>query len=128
MYLSVRASRHAAAGDRRDTHARGAAVGTCASEARPSRVVCAWPAPPGRFEVVAVTVVVGVSYVQPWLPILACPRRSTGHPLPPFLSREKYPSSDLGDTHKKKGALVDNTTHMSKRRMIHVKGLGPCLR
>ena len=63
-HLSVRASRHAAAGDRRDTHERGAAVGTCASEARPSRVVCAWPAP-GRFGVVAVTAVVGTAYLPP---------------------------------------------------------------
>ena len=59
------ASRHAAAGNRCDTHERGTAVGTCASEARPSRVVCAWPAPPGRFGVVVVTAVVGVADLPP---------------------------------------------------------------
>ena len=64
-HLSVRASRHAAAGDRRDTHECGTAVGTCASEACPSRVVCAWPAPPGRFGVVAVTAPVGFTYLSP---------------------------------------------------------------
>ena len=68
-HLSVRASRHAAAGDRRDTHERGTAVGTCASEVRPSRVVCAWSAPPGRFGVVAVTTAVGVTY----LPLIDSP-------------------------------------------------------
>jgi hypothetical protein len=39
----------------------------------------------------------------------------------------KIPYSDLGDTHKKKEAVVDNTTHISKRWMMYVKGLGLCL-
>ena len=59
--------------------------------------------------------------------IQACLHRSTGHTLPPFSSREKIPSYDLGDTHKKKEAIVDNTTHISKRLMVYVKGLGLCL-
>ena len=46
---------------------------------------------------------------------------------PTLLIPEKYPSSDLGDTHKKKEAVVDNTTHIFKRRMVYVKGLGLCL-
>ena len=48
----------------------------------------------------------------------------------PFLyisSREKYPHSDLGDAHKKNEAVVDNATHVSMRRMVHVKGLERCL-
>ena len=109
-------------------HERGAAVKTCASEARPPRVVCAWPAPPGRFGVVAVTAVVGVSYVPPidslgcrFWHVLVDLQAIHSHPSYPG---KKHPSSDLGDAHKKKEAVVDNATHISKRRMVCMKGLG----
>ena len=65
MYLFFVASLQAAAGDRRDTHESGTAIKTCACEARPSRLVCAWPAPPGHFGVAAVIAAVGVACLPP---------------------------------------------------------------
>ena len=132
--ISVRsrsASRHAAAGNRCDTHERGTAVGTCASEARPSRVVCAWPAPPGRFGVVAVTAVVGIAYLPP-IDSLGCRFWHALVDLQAIHSHPSYPGKNtrahaLISAHKKKEAVVDSVTRMSKRRMVYVKGLGLCL-
>ena len=85
-------------------------------------------APPGRFGVVAVTAVVGVAYLPP-IDSLGCRFWHVLVDLHAFVSREKYayPCSNLGDAHKKKEAVVDSATHMSKRRMVYVKGLGLCL-
>ena len=44
-----------------------------------------------------------------------------------LLIPEKHPSSELGDTHKKKEAVVDNATHISQPWMVYVKGLSLCL-
>ena len=95
MYLSVRASRHAAAGDRRDTHERGTAVGTCASEARPSRIVCAWPAPLDHLGVVAATAVVGAAYL-PSIDSLGC---RFWHVLVDLQAIHSHPSHPGKNTH-----------------------------
>ena len=113
-HLSVRASRRAAAGDRRDTHKRGTAVGTCASEARPSRVVCAWPAPPGRFGVVAATAVVGVAYLPP-IDSLGCRFWYVLVDLQAIHSHPSYPGKNTR-TH----TLISAIPTRRKRRLLIV--------
>ena len=115
--ISVRsrsASRHAAAGNRCDTHERGTAVGTCASEARPSRVVCAWPAPPGRFGVVAVTAVVGIAYLPP-IDSLGCRFWHALVDLQAIHSHPSYPGKNTR-TH----ALISAIPTRRKRRLLIV--------
>ena len=110
--LSVRTSRHATTGDRRDTHESGTctAVGTCASEAHPSRVVCAWPAPPGRFGVVVVTAVVRVADLPP-IDSLGC---RFWHVLVDLQAIHSHPSYPGKNTHP----LISATPTRRKRRLL----------
>jgi len=109
VYLSFVASLQAAAGDRRDTHERGTAVKTCACRARPSRLVCAWPAPLDRFGVVAVTAVVGVTYL-PSIDSLGCRFWHVLVDLQAIHSRPSYPGKN---TH----ALISAILTRRKRRL-----------